>query len=114
VQGLPEADQQPEMRGSSMLCTDQLDTAVKIKPLENLDFDFEKAIVCEVRWVDRDEEDVAVECGNPGKYSAIGHDEIHDHGNHQLVICQSCVDLLLRYGSPCECGSKLLFSITPL
>lgn len=72
--------------------------------------------VCEVRWVDRDDptNELSQECSNKAEYTAIGHDEVYEHTNHQLLMCTPCLELIIKYAQPCVCGSDLVITYTRL
>lgn len=79
-----------------------------------LEVDLEKPLICEARWVDR-EDDTSVECENIAEYSAVGHDEVHRHKNAQTLLCQDCVTLLTIPSVPqCECGDYLISNVVRL
>lgn len=74
----------------------------------------DKPLICEARWVDRDD-GTKIPCEYPAKFTAIGHDELETHGEHQLVICQWCVTLLLVHEAQCsDCSVPLLRNVRPL
>jgi hypothetical protein len=80
-----------------------------------LETDLDKPIICEANWVDR-EDDTSVHCENVAEYSAIGHDELHSHKKHQILLCQDCITLL-TVPKPARCGDcdeVLVHNIVPL
>jgi hypothetical protein len=86
-----------------------------VKDDTSLEVDLESPIICDANWVDR-EDDTSVHCENVAEYSAIGHDELHSHKCHQLVLCQDCITLLtIPQPAKCqECGDVLIYNIVPL